>query len=227
MRAFAPTVLLALMVAGCASEQGTLQVWFRTAPAMAKAHVVDASQAELIGSWNGWARPGITGFSARRSSDGTDWMGLAASLPEGTWQYAIVLNGTLLLDEANPRTAFTVDPLDPDGVPLGTEVSEVVLVSDSRPAITDLRLAASGAEGLVFLAKIQGAKAPTLNLQVRRGKESVTAPGARVGLRRRVVDCDRRARLAPAGQVHGDALRRRRLARASCRQRLRRRRSQR
>ncbi len=186
MRAPLPTVLLALAaaslaVAGCASKPATLQVWFRAAPAMAKAHALDASKAELIGSWNGWARPGLTGFQARRASDGTDWMGLAAKLPEGTWQYAIVLEDTLLLDEANPRTAFTADPLDPQAEPLGTEVSEVVLVSDARPAIRDLRLAPSGSEGLVFLATVTGgARAPDLRLQVRRGAVPVEAPEVEV-----------------------------------------------
>lgn len=172
------TILLAALVAlaGCSAEQATLQVWFRTAPAMARAHTLDASTAELIGSWNGWARPGLAGFVARRSSDGTDWMGLEAGLPEGTWQYAVVLNGTLLLDEANPRTAFTVDPLDPSGAPLGTEVSEVSLVSDSRPRIADLRLAPSGPDGLALVASVTGRQAPELQLQVRRGSVSVPAP---------------------------------------------------
>ncbi|HEY3447737.1 MAG TPA: alpha-amylase family glycosyl hydrolase [Myxococcales bacterium] len=182
MRAHVLTASLALagLFGGCASETATLQVWFRTAPAMAKAHALDATKAELIGSWNGWARPGATGFVARRSSDGTDWMGLAATLPEGTWQYAIVLNDTLLLDEGNPRTAFTEDPLDPSGDPLGTEVSEIALVSDARPAIADLRLAASGDEGLVFLATVTGQQTPDLQLQLRRGTASVSVPALSV-----------------------------------------------
>jgi glycosidase len=72
-------------------------VWHR--PASAAAHV------ELVGDWNGWARPGLT--MGATTYDG--WLATSVPVAPGEHQYAIVEDGTWLVDPSVPTTGFHGD----------------------------------------------------------------------------------------------------------------------
>src|SRR5262249_9420613 len=69
------------------------------------------------------------------ASDGTEWRLFEGAVSAGTWQYLIDVGGVPVLDEANPRTAYTADPDGQNPDPLGTEVSELVMPDCTQPAL--------------------------------------------------------------------------------------------
>ena len=131
--------LVATASSGCSSAPSadqtsprTLVAWFR---ATQIATALDG-MPELIGSWNGWQRPGLTAWQTRHDADGGEWLRLALPLDPGVYQYAIVADGTLVTDYQNPRTTYVADPLDPQsGAPYAVEVSEIEIADDSLPTL--------------------------------------------------------------------------------------------
>lgn len=124
-------LVAAATAAGCGSPAASkcpLTVWYRAARVDA-AHA--AATPALVGSWDGWSRPGLQHFSTVTDEDGTEWRTTTVELAPGTYQYAIDVGGLTLRDELNPRTAFIHDDVDPFAV----EVSEIELADCSAPTL--------------------------------------------------------------------------------------------
>jgi glycosidase len=146
-----PGCTLALVVAaaaaGCSAPPAArcpLTVWYR--PARLAASLL-ASAPELIGSWDGWARPGVRAFASVRADDGTEWRSATVHLAPGVYQYAIAFADARIVDELNPRTAFVAGA----AAPLANEVSEVVLADCNAATLTPVTARADG-DALVFAA---------------------------------------------------------------------------
>jgi glycosidase len=77
---------------------------------------------EVVGSWDGWASPGV---AMRVREDG--WRVLGLDLPAGEYGYLIVDGGLALLDEHNPLTTFR--PSD------AREVSRLEVQDCANPAL--------------------------------------------------------------------------------------------
>jgi glycosidase len=113
---------------GVPQRSCALTVWYRPASA--------ASPLELVGSWDGWARPGRAfnavsgGWRATRIDD----------LPAGPAEYAVVVDGQWVLDPQVGTSAFHAGTevswvQVPDcGVP-ATQVQQVVATADGRASI--------------------------------------------------------------------------------------------
>lgn len=120
---YIPALLVAVLATGCgapSSSRCPLTVWFR-ADRIDAAHAADVP--ELLGSWDGWSRPGVGHFVSVTAEDGTEWRTATLHLPPGTYQYTIAVGDLTLRDELNPRTAFIAGA----HAPFETEVSEVAL----------------------------------------------------------------------------------------------------
>jgi glycosidase len=112
------------LVAGCARPapaRCALTAWYR--PSSVAREVAARGAPELVGSWNGWARPGLGSFVDVRAGDGTLWRRATLDLLPATYQYAIAFGAARMLDELNPRTAFVAG----EHGPFDVEVSEAVL----------------------------------------------------------------------------------------------------
>ncbi len=139
--------VLAVACVGCggaSSARCPLTVWYQ--PSASAAAVPDA----LVGSWDQWARPGLRSFRSVTAADGTEWRTATIDLPPGTYQYAIVVGGAVVLDALNPRTAFVTG----DGGLFGDEVSEVELADCRAPTLAAVSAAADG-DALVVAADFQ------------------------------------------------------------------------
>ncbi len=117
-----------------------LVVWHK--PRSAEAHV------EIVGAWNGWARPGTTPIAR---DDG--WRVAHVDVAPGEHAYAIVEDGVWTADHHTPMTT-TVDDREvslavvPDcHVPL-LRVDEVEATVDGRSIVRASFLAAAGGPGL-------------------------------------------------------------------------------
>jgi len=136
------TSVLALLLAvgGCGSPAPSrcpLTVWYRPA-SLDTAHA--SLPPALVGSWDGWAAPGLRRFAAVTAADGTEWRTATIELAPGTYQYAIAVGDQQLLDELNPRSAFVAGPNDPYEV----EVSEVALADCNAPTLAATAARADG-----------------------------------------------------------------------------------
>ena len=67
----------------------------------------------LVGSWDGWAEPGLRAFDSVAAADGTVWRTATIELPPGTYRYSILVGDLRVADELNPRTRFVAGPDDP------------------------------------------------------------------------------------------------------------------
>jgi glycosidase len=134
------------------------------APEIAKMASVPV-EPRLRGDWDGWAMPdpGAQAWNKLTAKDGTGWRTYAATLPPGTYRYAIDVAGVRVLDENNPRTAFVQDPDDPTGAPFGVEVSEQVVPDCTQPLVEVLE-AHGGADGVWLRARfVRGNGGPALD----------------------------------------------------------------
>lgn len=132
-----------------------LEAWYR--PARAEVNPAleltpqEARRPELLGSWNGWKRPGLLRWEKRVTRDGTEWRRAVMSLPPGTYEYAIHLGQYLVLDETNPQSTFVTDPLQSSGnnpATYGVEVSRIEIEDCSKPLVyvEELQTVAGGLE---------------------------------------------------------------------------------
>jgi glycosidase len=125
-------LVLAVAATGCsAAPEGRcpLTVWYR--PARLDAALAGVAP-ELVGSWDGWSRPGVRSFATVTSDDGTVWSGATINLSPGTYEYAISFGSEHIKDELNPRSAFVAG----DAGRFAAEVSEVVLADCNAPTLT-------------------------------------------------------------------------------------------
>lgn len=186
---------LASLAAGCAAPAGgggadarcQLVAWYRPDRAMAAAPSLTAEQAarpELIGSWNGFQRPGLRAWDRRRAApEGeapVDWYTISLPLPAGAYEYAIVAGDQLLLDAVNPQSAFAPSPLLRGDAPFAAELSRAVIPDCGAPALA-ARPPEPGAASLRvtadFLPAQDGAPLGEASAELHRG-EQVLAPPA-------------------------------------------------
>lgn len=125
-------VVVAVVLVGCGSPSPSrcpLTVWYRPA-ALDAAHA--GEPPALVGSWDGWATPGLRAFSTVTADDGTVWRTATIQLAPGTYRYSILAGDLRVKDELNPRSAFIAGPNDPYEI----EVSEVALGDCAAPTLT-------------------------------------------------------------------------------------------
>lgn len=174
-------------------EACMLRVWYRPDKALALAAPAltreQAERPEVIGSWDGFARPGLRQFERRRASTGIEWWTLSLPLPAGRYAYAVLVGDQLLLDDRSPQSAFGPNPLYLDSAPLEAEFTTVELPDCAAPTLTveDVRSSAANAGGTVqlrarLLAGPEGPPLPDADVQaeLRRGAEVLSAPAVRV-----------------------------------------------
>ena len=149
-----------------------------------------AARPELIGSWDGFHRPGLLLWDHRKSPTGVEWLVASVPLPAGSYSYGIVVGGQLVTDDQNPQTTFIRDPLGAAPGPYGAEVSSAVVPDCAQPTLAVGSLAASPspagqAGGTVVVgadfapgqdgaALDQGSSAPRAEL--RRGQDVLPPP---------------------------------------------------
>ena len=136
---------LFLGLIGCArSDEGPryderclLRVQFRPDVTLARTDLKltrqDVEHPELIGSWDGFARPGPRRFDEQFSLQGTRYFSLTLPLAPGRYRYGFLVGNELLLDDLNPHSEFGEHPLWSDSNPYEAEWS----ITD----LTDCRLA--------------------------------------------------------------------------------------
>ncbi len=165
---------------GPGDDRCALVAWYRPSAAAAGGVALDeAARPALVGSWEGWQRPGRLDWEAE---PGGDWLRIAQALPPGVHQYAIAAGDALLLDEGNARTSFLAAPVGDGGVPWGTEVSEIEVPDCARTEIAFASVSASSgalsAEAVVTPASLDPAR---LLATLRRGAETLAAPSVIAG----------------------------------------------
>jgi glycosidase len=186
--------LLVLCAAGCAAPdpgQGedprcTLVAWYRPEKALADPTLTltreQAERPELIGSWNGWRRPGLRAFEERRGPDGARWLLATVPLPAGVHHYGIVAGDHLLLDEQNPQSDFLPSPLLTADDPFGTEVSRIAVPDCDVPALRVTAATATAAGALTVRASFTPGRtgAPlaraSLRAELRTGQRPLPPP---------------------------------------------------
>jgi glycosidase len=166
---------LALVLGGCAGPADdadsqrscSFAVSFRPgmAPEIAKSARIDVPPA-VRGDWDDWAMPAAPqNWSTEVASDGTVWKTFLGLLPAGAWSYLVDVGGVRVLDEVNPRTAFTSDPdvTSPSSDPFAVEVSEVALGDCTQPMLQVLETH-GGTDGITVRARfVRGANGPALD----------------------------------------------------------------
>lgn len=131
-----------LVIAACASpaagpqvpdERCLLRVWFRPERALLRPDLTDrkrlsrpltreqVEQAQVIGSWNGFARPGLPLLDERIGKEGERWQTVSLPLPPGTYDYGIVIGDFIVPDDVSPQGAFGPDPRYRDSGPFEVE----------------------------------------------------------------------------------------------------------
>lgn len=119
-------------------ERCLLRVHFRPEVTLARKDLTLTRQQvehpELIGSWDGFARPGSRRFDEQFSLQGTRYFTLALPLQPGRYRYGFLVGDELLPDDLNPHSEFAEHPLWSDSTPYEAEWS----VTD----LADCRLAA-------------------------------------------------------------------------------------
>lgn len=159
------TVAVALIWAGCAaSEPGprdvdrcVLRAWYSAERARARPDIqlsrVAAEHPELIGSWNGWQRPGIHELDVRPAPDGELWSTATLPLPPGQYLYGILAGPYLLPDNIQPQSAFAPDPRFSDSAPYEAEFSLAEIPDCTLPTLDFLEATAPGSGSLRFVAR--------------------------------------------------------------------------
>lgn len=138
--------LLLLSVAGCAApapgpsvpERCVVRAWYRPQRALQREELgLTREQAygpELIGSWDGFLRPGLRQLERRLGPDGTEWLTLALPLPPGRYRYGFLVGDSLLPDDQGAQSEFGPHPLFADSAPYEAEWT-VVQVPDCREPV--------------------------------------------------------------------------------------------
>ncbi|MBP8196444.1 MAG: hypothetical protein KAY55_04680, partial [Deltaproteobacteria bacterium] len=126
---------LGWLLAGCApvaegpryDERCLLRVHFRPEVTLARRDVqltrAEVEQPELIGSWDGFRRPGYRRFDEQLSQQGTRYLTLSLPLPPGRYRYGFLVGSELLPDDLNPHSEFAEHPLWSDSLPYEGEWS--------------------------------------------------------------------------------------------------------
>lgn len=119
-------------------ERCTVRVWYRPQIALGRDDLgltrAQAYSPELVGSWDGYARPGQRGLELRRGPDGTEWLTLALPLPPGRYRYGLIVGEHFLPDDRAPQSEFAPHPLFADSAPYEAEWT-VVEVPDCRDPV--------------------------------------------------------------------------------------------
>lgn len=147
-------------------ERCTVRVWYRPQVALAREDLgltrEEAYAPELIGSWDGYARPGQRGLELRRGPDGTEWLTVALPLPPGRYRYGLLVGDHLLPDDRAPQSEFAPHPLFADSAPYEAEWT-VVEVPDCRDPV--LAAAAVAVDPASALGVADGALAASWRFQ--------------------------------------------------------------
>ncbi len=157
-------LLLLIGLAACAApadgpqvpdDRCQLRVWFRPERALARPDLTDPTRvsrpltraqveaAQVLGSWNGFARPGLPLFDERIGRDGERWQTVALPLPPGTYDYGILIGDHIVPDDISPQGAFGPDPRQIDGPPFAVEWTRVVVPDCSQPTLRFVRVQSS------------------------------------------------------------------------------------
>jgi glycosidase len=167
-------VVLGVVAAGCgapAPSRCPLTVWTRPA-ALDAAHA--SLDPALVGSWDGWAEPGLRAFATVTADDGTAWRTGTIDLAPGTYRYSILYGDLRVKDELNPRSAFIAGPNDPYEL----EVSEVALADCHASSLAVTAARAEGNALVVdaeFAGGADGAALATLEATIEQAGMPVTA----------------------------------------------------
>ncbi|HNN54069.1 MAG TPA: alpha-amylase family glycosyl hydrolase [Pseudomonadota bacterium] len=102
----------------------------------------------LIGSWDGFARPGYRRFDEQTSLQGTRYFTLSLPLPPGRYRYGFVVGDELLPDEMNPHSEFAPHPLWIDSAPYEAEWSVFDLPDCRLPSLAVSQLTVDDASSL-------------------------------------------------------------------------------
>lgn len=148
---------LGWLLTGCApvaegpryDERCLLRVHFRPEVTLARRDVqltrAEVEQPELIGSWDGFRRPGYRRFDEQLSQQGTRYFTLSLPLPPGRYRYGFLVGNELLPDDLNPHSEFAEHPLWSDSLPYEGEWSVTELPDCRLPTldVTGLRVEGS------------------------------------------------------------------------------------
>ncbi len=116
-----------------------ITVWHHPASASA--------QVEVVGDWNGWARPGLP----MNESGDPGWLATFVTLTPGEHEYAVIEDGQWLLDPTVPTSGFHADQevtwLDlPDCATPGLSVDTATGTSDGHASVAATFLAATSGD---------------------------------------------------------------------------------
>lgn len=138
--------LLLAVWSRCAAPDGSvhvpadrcqLRVWFSPDRALAREdiHLTPAQvhTATVVGSWNGFLRPGVPLRDRRTTARGQAWYTLALPLPAGRYQYAVHVGDHLLLDDIAPQSTFLPDPRYSDSLPYEAEFTVAEVPDCAQP----------------------------------------------------------------------------------------------
>lgn len=174
-----------------------LRVWFRPERALDRPDLTDAERvrrplrraeveaAEVIGSWNGFAQPGLRFSDERIGRDGERWQTVSLPLPPGTYDYGIVIGDFIVPDDISPAGAFGPDPRYRDSGPFEVEWTRQVVPDCAAPRLWFERIGSAG-DRLQAEARYEswhGGTAPAgsdLSASLRRASEDRPSPTLQV-----------------------------------------------
>jgi glycosidase len=162
------------------ADRCQLRVWFRPERALARPDLTDrkrvprpltreqVEQAQVIGSWNGFARPGIALLDERIGRDGERWQTVSLPLPPGTYDYGIEIGDFIVPDDISPQGSFGPDPRYLDSRPFEVEWTRFEVPDCGAPTLRfeQIRSASDG--------RLRG---EALYLPGRLGERGLLAPG--------------------------------------------------
>ncbi len=197
---------LPLLLAGCAQpmpgpvsadDDCQLRIWFRPERALARPDLTDAmvvpqplrraevESAQVLGSWNGFARPGMPFLDERIGRDGERWQTLSLPLPPGTYDYGILIGDFIVPDDVSPQGSFGPDPRYRDSGPFEVEWTRGIVRDCSAPRLWFERVESGPRELMAEVRYEAGATQQRLTLAglqatLRRGSEAQPTPSLRL-----------------------------------------------
>ena len=95
----------------------------------------EVESAQVLGSWNGFARPGMPFLDERIGRDGERWQTLSLPLPPGTYDYGILIGDFIVPDDVNLQGSFGPDPRYRDSGPFEVEWTRGIVRDCSAPRL--------------------------------------------------------------------------------------------
>ncbi len=158
-------------------ERCLLRVHFRPEVTLARKDLTvtraQVEKPELVGSWDGYLRPGYQRFDEQVSQQGTRYFTLALPLPPGRYRYGFVVGNELLTDDLNPHSEFAEHPLWSDSTPYEGEWSVTELPDCRLPTLDVTQIAVEDSSSL---AQADGTLRVTFALTPGVEEASLDAP---------------------------------------------------